>query len=790
MRKIINILLSVIFMASFSFGEEIVINNSEFTLDVITSNDQQTVIEYNFGRFERFPVDINGKLYYRLYLAGEAVTFEKGAPELPKITRSIIIPDDAKVRVSIVEKEYVEYQMPVASSKGLISRSVNPDDVPYTFSDVYQKNVFYPVTVGELGTPYILRDFRGITVTAYPFLYNPVTQTLRVYTHLIFEINTIGIGDVNVKYRKTDRYNKYFEGIYSSHFINFDMTRYESIDEHGRIIVISYGSFMEEVQPYVDWKNQKGIQCNIYDVDGSEVGGTAYSIKAFIQEQYDIGDGMTFVQLVGDAAQVPTLSASGSASDPSYAFLEGNDVYPEIFIGRFSAQNISEVETQVERTVHYERDIVDGEWLHKGTGIASNQGPGDDGETDDEHEDNIRMKLLNFTYTEVDQIYDPFGSVTDGINALNEGRGIVNYTGHGSPTSWGNGAPLNNSDVNGLTNDYMLPFISSVACNNGEFNNYGTCFAEAWLRATNGSTGAPTGAIAMYASSISQSWSPPMRSQDHAIDLLVGWDYSNDEPLEQKNTIGGLWFNGSCNMVDVYGNVEIANWTIFGDASLQVRTDTPEAINISHIGTLFIGTNSYSVSTGVEDALVALSEGGILLASGYTDETGDITLVLDNPPTAPTELTLTVSAFNKITTIEPVTVIAPEGPYIIISDFSVNAGGDGVIEFGETVNVSVDFSNVGVDSANDVVATISTDDSYISLTDAEESVGFIAADEVVTVSDAFSFIVANNVPDNHPFSFNVVITAIEDTWEFENGLSMTAYAPVILVGSVSVQNDD
>ena len=64
----------------------------------------------------------------------------------------------------------------------------------------------------------------------------------------------------------------------------------------------------------------------------------------------------------------------------------------------------------------------------------------------------------------------------------------------------------------------MLPFILSVACNNGTFTN-GTCFGEAWLRATNG--GQPTGAIATYMSYISQSWDPPMCGQDEVVDLLV-----------------------------------------------------------------------------------------------------------------------------------------------------------------------------------------------------------------------------------------------------------------------------
>ena len=222
---------------------------------------------------------------------------------------------------------------------------------------------------------------------------------------------------------------------------------------------------MDAVQPYVDWKNQKGIKTELYDV--YEMGSNSTGIKNFIQSQYNLNNGLCFVQLVGDHAQVPTImvsNAGGGGSDPSFALLEGNDPYPEIFVGRFSASSISHVQTQVERTIHYERDINGGSWLHKGTGIASNQGPGDDGEYDHQHSSIIRDKLLDYTYTLVDEIYDPSGNDQQGINAINDGRGIINYTGHGSTTSWGNGASLDNNQINNLTNDDMLPHVISVGC--------------------------------------------------------------------------------------------------------------------------------------------------------------------------------------------------------------------------------------------------------------------------------------------------------------------------------------
>ena len=252
--------------------------------------------------------------------------------------------------------------------------------------------------------------------------------------------------------------------------------------------------------------------------------------------------------------------------------------------------------TQVNRTIAYERDTTAGggsNWLQSGTGIASNQGPGHFGEYDNEHMDLIRQDLLGYGYNDVDQIYDPNASASMVANGVNAGRGIINYTGHGSQTAWST-TGFNNGHVNALTNDGLLPFIVSVACNNGTFTN-STCFAEAWLRATNG--GNATGAIATYMSYISQSWNPPMYAQDEAVDLLIA---------DEKRTIGGLWFNGSCEMMDATGAAgadEFRNWTIFGDPSVCVRTKTAQEFAVNHTGVVFFGDEEYEVQVPGATAL-------------------------------------------------------------------------------------------------------------------------------------------------------------------------------------------
>ena len=666
------LLLIALFLSPvLNFADEVTTNNSESEVKVLTSNDQSTLIEYNIGKFDRIPVIIDGETYYHICLLNEGIVFKHGDPALPKITRSFIIPDDAAVEVEVIESEFTEYQIRIAPSKGLFDCSINPDHIPYEFSETYNINAFFPDILAEPGSPYILRDFRGITVTLYPFLYNPVSGVLRVYTHLLVEINYIGESTGNVKIRNCDQNNIYFSNIYKHHFLNYSNKGYDPLDEHGRLIVICFGDFLDAIQPYVNWKNQKGIQTDVYDI--ANIGTDTTAIKDFIQAEYNSAEGLTFVQFVGDAEQIPTLLinrdfAPGKASsDPSYALLEGNDSYPDIFVGRFSADNIAEVETQVERTIYYEKDIAGGSWLHKGTGVGSVWGEdfGYLGLSDKDLIEVLRLKLLAYTYTEVDQLYEvgtPGGQVIpveveEFVEVINEGRGILNVAGHGDydatfmiPPGSSNGLFTTDS-IYDLVNDYMLPFISIGAPYQGHFQ-VDIAFAEAWLRATNPNTGAPVGAIAVHSSSTDLDYASPGATQHEMIDLLVD---------EDNNTIGGLMFNGGCFAIDLYGprgEKTFKSFNIFGDVSLQVRTDIPEALTVSSDSVIDIGQTLFPVSTGVEAALVCLSENYEIIASGYTDPDGTITLEF-SAFQEPTTLLLTVTAYNKISSIGTIPVGEP-----------------------------------------------------------------------------------------------------------------------------------
>ncbi|MFA7543633.1 MAG: C25 family cysteine peptidase, partial [Candidatus Cloacimonadaceae bacterium] len=429
----------------------------------------------------------------------------------------------------------------------------------------------------------------------------------------------------------------------------------------------------------------------------------------------------------------------------------------------------------------YERDAgATDVWAQKAMGIASNEGgggQGDNGESDQQHMEIIRGKLLNYGYTSVDQVYQAQGATAAQVtNYLSDGRGFINYVGHGSDTSWvTTGFNINN--VNALTNDYKLPVIASVACVNGNFVSQ-TCFAEAWLRAKNSSTGNPTGAAAMYASSVNQSWAPPMRAQDEFTDLLIA---------EAKSTIGGIFFNGSSKMTEVYGTngaSEFKNWHIFGDASMMMRSKTPTQITAIYEPVLLIGMNSLLVQSEA-GARMTLSADGIIYGKTTADNAGTAMITLAPLPAEPMDLTLTIVAFNKITHLGTVQVLPADGAYLIVTGVEVNNGNP--INYGEIVNVQVDMENVGNDPAEMVSVTITSEDPFLTVVGNPDLIPLISANATGSTIEGVNLQIAASTPDQHEAFFTIRIE-LEDGEIFTKEHSLLINAPQITFGYMAVDD--
>ncbi|MEI7895504.1 MAG: C25 family cysteine peptidase [bacterium] len=623
-------------------------------ISLVSSSVDRSTVHFSLQGFNMREVNTPNGAAFIVELENSTPMLDAGAPDLPKLTASLAIPDQAGMGVRVAGSKYRDFPgMTIAPSKGVIMRDIDPSTVPYSFGSAYSADQFYPGTLAAGREPFIIRDVRGQTLVVYPFQYNPVTKILRVYYDLTVELyKTSDTGEnprqqvSGIKKTPGD-----IQQVIQHQFLNSDAMSYASLSEYGNLLVICYGPFMNAMQPYADWKRAEGYQTELINRDSA--GTTSAQIRSFIANYYST-KGLTHVLLVGDAQQIPTNTGTGlgGPSDNAYGYISGNDHYSDVFIGRFSAENEAQVQTQVQRTLEYEQNpqFLTEDWFSTVIGIASDQGPGDDNEYDYQHVRNQQTQLLAYKYTMNPELFDgsqggndATGNPTPPMVAaeVNSGASLILYTGHGSNTSWGTSG-FSNSNVNQLTNAGKLPFVWSVACVNGNFTT-GTCFAEAWLRASQG--GQPTGAIAFLGSTINQSWNSPMAGQDEMTSILAEADSNNI-----KRTFAGLSINGCMKMIDSYGSDGAAmadTWTVFGDPTIMVRTSTPQIMTVQYDTTIFVGDTSLSVFCNAQGARVTATVSDSILATGLVMNN---TVTLTFPPLsmASDTIHLVVTAYNTM----------------------------------------------------------------------------------------------------------------------------------------------
>ncbi|HEY9113908.1 MAG TPA: C25 family cysteine peptidase [Bacteroidales bacterium] len=788
MKKFTALFFSLLIVSTIYAGDWIKLQSDQASpakMELKASTNNSATIHFSMNGFWQSEVLTSEGTALLLSVEKGASNLKKGAPNLPHFTTSIVIPDQAGMKIKVISSRYKDFSgVNIAPSKGNLLRTVDPSAIPYEYGKQYSTDAFYPGNIALLNEPYIVRDLRGQTIVVQPFQYNPVSKVLRVYYELEIQVFEDGNSSVNAiqRAKPIEKIDSRFNDIYAQHFLNYNMEDYTPVEEFGNMLIISHADFMDEIQPYADWKIKTGIPVDVVDVASI---GNATAIKNYIKNYYTL-HGLTFVLLVGDSQQVPSSVVSGNDSDVDYSYAAGNDHYPDLFVGRFSAETEAHVITQVERTLNYEMNpIADTSWYRKAIGIASSEGPGDDNEIDYQHIRNIgNNKLIPFTYNYAYELFDgsqggndASGNPTPAMvaTAVNDGATIINYTGHGSQNSWSSSGFSSNNINTSLTNVGKLPFIISVACVNGDFVN-ATCFAEAWMRKEH--NGFPAGAVATLMSTINQSWNPPMCGQDAMNDILVETFENNI-----KRTFGGITMNGCMQMNDDYGSDgdEMTDtWTIFGDPSLVVRTFIPQEMTVSFEPSIYVGSNSFEINCDAEGGIVALSMNGEVLGTGIVSG-GTATIEFDEM-TQPGTVDVVVTAFNYTPFIGTVEVVSAAGPYVTYAEsFVVDSSGNnnGMLDYGEEVTLTLGLTNIGVDTAFAVMAGIYTSSEYITMLTDNANFGNIAEGDTVYAVEGFAFSVSNNVPDGEKISFLLTAEDQASRASWESGFSIVAHAPVL-----------
>jgi hypothetical protein len=458
----------------------------------VVNIDKTTIqIKVNINEFEFDSIKTDEGLFTSVNLQGYGFSNIEGQAKLPMIRKMIEIPQGSEPEIKVISESWdyttlcnLNYYDKIIPVQHSIEKKSGFDYEFIIDEKYYSKNQFLPVSIANIVDIGEIRSRRFALVEISPVMYNPVTGELKLMNTCEIVIN-LPNSDLEKTYKNINRYSTPdFEKLFELTFSNYGTYEKEIVTkEQAGYLIIVYDDFYDEIEPFADWKINMGYDTTVTKTSEIPGGPSKEKIHDYIEDAYNNWEiPPAYVLLVGDTAQVPTyLGTQGpSAVDLYFVTINSGDYFPDIFIGRFPASQGSHVTAMVDKTIYYESgNFSDAEWIKKAAFMAGNDNYWISEGT---HNYVISNYLEPNSYI-CDKIYEvTYGANTQDVtDALNNGRSLAIFSGHGSTYSWSDGPNFDQQDVRDLTNEGMYPFVCSHACLTGSFQA-SECFGETWLR--------------------------------------------------------------------------------------------------------------------------------------------------------------------------------------------------------------------------------------------------------------------------------------------------------------------
>jgi hypothetical protein len=787
-------------------------------ISLVQQDEMGATFRVEIGTLDFTSVETSEGSFSLMVAKGLGSSNQIGEPNIPVANRLLAIPIGCELRTEVISSEVVEIAladygvteliMPVQPS---LSKSDDPSQAVFEFDrDVYLQPGFYQLPVSSTRTAGILRGVRIGHLSVAPIQYDAQNNLLRVMTEV-----TVRVSFDNADWRATRElysktYSPAYEGVYEMlgnyeqglMFLRDDLTNYPL-----RMVVVADRMFEAQLQPLLAWKTKKGILLDVAYTD--EIGTSTTAIKSYVENLYTTGSPTpTFLLIVGDTPQIPTFSggAGSHVTDLRYCEFTGDNL-PEMYYGRWSAQNTGDLQPQIDKTLEYEQYLMpDPSYLAEVTLIA-----GVDGTYAITHGNGQINYGTNQYFNAAHGITSntflyPDGSNVPGASAaiiqtVEDGIGFINYTAHCGPDGFSNPS-FTRSDINSLTNVHKYLLAVGNCCSSNEFGNTDECFGEVWLQKVDG------GGVGYIGGSNSTYWDEdywwgvgyksvngdgPPYDADH-LGCYDGIFHDHGEPVSEHyitnfaaNVAGNLAVEESSSSRKQY------YWEIYhlmGDPSVMNYMGVPSVNNIVHDPTILLTATTFTVQAD-PGSYVAVSVDGVLHGAGYVDALGSVDVALD-PFAVPALADIVVTAQNRQPYLGTAQIISPDGPYVIHDSHTIDdsaGNNDGLADFGETIVLGVQLVNVGPDDAVNVVATIVCNDLYINITDDTETYGLVTADfGTAYIADAYVFEVLPTTPDGHRFTFDLIVTGDQGKLQWESSFFVDAHAPTVEFVQVTVND--
>lgn len=679
----------------------------------------------------------------------------------------------------------------------------------------YSTDAFYGVSPASVEAVGIARDRQLARLQFSPVQYNPVSNQVIVCRQATVEVRYLE-SDPDATLSHFHRYNTpAFGGI---DVLNSLYPKSVNTSAPIRYLIVSHSMFRGQLDSFVQWKRRKGFIVDIAYTDSAAVGTTSTSIQSFILSQYTNSTAEkpapTYLLLVGDHEQIPAFDGTTDEdhiTDLYYTTWTSGDNIPDCYHGRFSAQTVAQLTPQIEKTLMYEQyTFADPSFLDRAVMVAGVDGGtvGDYGYTHaDPAMDYAIQHYINGGqgYSQVHYFKNNTSVVPSGTNVTvagnsssmsatvrsyyNQGAGWINYSAHGSATSWGT-PNFTTSHAAAMTNTQKFGIMVGNCCLTNKFET-ATCLGESVLRKDGycGAVGYIGGSNSTYwgedfywAVGVRNNISATMSLSYNASKLGI-YDRLFHTHSETYNkwvlTQGDMMFQGNMAVQGSTSGLKHYYWEIYhlmGDPSLMPYMTQANTMTVSVSTNIVVGTVSLPVSAAPH-AYIALVDtlSNQLIASAFADESGNATLTLPGNLMVGT-YRLAASAQQYRISFVDISIVQPEGPYPFINSVS-----SAPLNAGDTVALTLHFENIGNATAHNIVANLSSNTPYLTLSTNTVVLDSLAAGASVNLSGAVSAYVATDVPDNTTANLNITSSWTGNTLPSNSQVPLHLYAPALSI---------
>ena len=316
------------------------------------------------------------------------------------------------------------------------------------------------------------------------------------------------------------------------------------------------------------------------------------------------------------------------------------DLYPDVHLGRLACVNGNEVTTSVDKIINYETTrAYTKDWFTDLVVMGGDSFSGDSQHVDEgEYVNDAVIDIMDGFIP--DRIWASNGrlnglvptGVTEIKNAINDGAGFVDFSGHGNTAVWAthpHESPtwiptptggFYNTHIATLTNGNKLPIVVIGACSVSKFKSDPDCFSWSFVSNSNGGAIGTFGATglgwAYIGSGVTQG-------------LIEGISLNTFEAYREEGamTFGEMWSTSITNYIfpgmDDVDYKTIEEWEPLGDPTLAVAEDsqppekaaTPDGETEGKVGTEYTYTSSTTDPDG--DQLYYLFDWGDGTYSGW-----------------------------------------------------------------------------------------------------------------------------------------------------------------------------